>query len=101
MTVIDIRSKQTKNQDEWVMLESFSLGAITMLCFHIPAQGTYNIAMFNMLERPNEISRSVPESSWGFLTWGVEFTDYESFDKVKDLYVEDVFKSRLWWELDQ
>lgn len=100
MTVIDINSKRPIDKNDWVMLESFSLGMITMICFHIPSLGTYNIAIFNMLHRPNEISRSVPESSWGFLTWGVEFDTFEQYDQVKDLYIEDVFKQNLWWEKD-
>ena len=98
MIIID-RNNPIDEDNGWLLLERQTINDRTLLCWYSPNTNQINISLFNLLEKPNALSKKSNESQWGFMTHYVKpiQTDIEATEVV-NLCIKDLYSGNYWWE---
>jgi hypothetical protein len=91
---------ETIDEEEgWKLLERKTINDRTLICWYNPDTNIVSLCLFHLTERPNELSKRSPESTWGFATAYVTgmYTLKEA-SEVVSLYLQDMEADRFWWE---
>ena len=99
--VIINRNDPLDEDEGWLLLTRQTLNDRTLLCWYNPDLDKISISLFNLFERPNQLSRNVKEGQWGFMTHFVQNieTDIEATEVV-NMYLKDLKGENFWWEKD-
>lgn len=98
MIIID-RNNPIDDDGGWLLLERKTVNDRTLLCWYNPNTDMISLSLFNLLERPNDLSKRSVESQWGYMTHYVENikSDIEATEIV-NLYMKDLQSDNYWWE---
>lgn len=89
----------SNNDDGWRLLEQVTFNDRTLLCWYNADNSTIGLFLFNAFDRPNEMSKKSPESTYGYVTHSVSsiYTEKEAAEVV-GLYLKDLENDNIWWE---
>lgn len=87
---------------EFKLLEQISINERTLIASYDCSKKTISLVLFHLTDQPNQVSRVVPESTWGYTTHFVDkmMTEKEAAEVV-GLYLKDIETENFWWEKDR
>lgn len=88
-----------ETDEEWLLLVEQTFNDRTILCYYNPNKKSFQICIFNLLERPNALAQNSKESRWGWITYFVDSMKTEAeTEEVVNLYMNDLRSENCWWE---
>lgn len=87
-------------EDGWKLLEEFTFNDRTIIAWYNADDGVISLILTHLTDKPNELSKRSPYTTWGYVTWMVsEMYTCEEAASVVSLYMKDMQKENYWWEL--
>lgn len=86
-------------KDEWKLLEEKSINDRSLIAWYNPEDGVISLAITNLTDQPNEMSKRSPYTTWGYITHMETYMQTPSeAAEVVSLYLQDMEKDNFWWE---
>ena len=86
-------------EEGWLLLEQKTINNRTLISWYNLNNQKISLFLFNTAEQPNDFSKRVDKSLWGFPTYFVtNMMSTSEAAEVVSLYLQDIEQENYWWE---